>query len=154
MAGHSEIPLAKKLGIKPGIKAFFHSLPESVLAELKPALTDVELTRSLSPELDFILSFVRSKSELTKDFPVWKKHLSKSGCLWIAWPKKTSGLETTLSDIVVRDIGLKASLVDIKVRAVDAQWSGLKFVYRKGGRKRMEGNPDGAKRTRACLRDQ
>ena len=76
MAGYSEIPLAKKLGIKPGIKAFFHSPPESVLAELKPALTEVELTRSLAPELDFILSFVRSKSELTKALPVWKKYLS------------------------------------------------------------------------------
>jgi hypothetical protein len=134
MAGYSEIPLATKLGIKPGIKAFFHSPPKSVLAELKPALTDVEVTRSFSPELDFILGFVRSKSELTKDFPVWKQHLSKSGCLWIAWPKKTSGLETTLSDTIVRDIGLKASLVDIKVCAVDEQWSGLKFVYRKGDR--------------------
>jgi hypothetical protein len=134
MAGYSEIPLATKLGIKPGIKAFFHSPPKSVLAELKPTLTDVEVTRSLSPELDFILGFVRSKSELTKDFPVWKQHLSKSGCLWIAWPKKTSGLETTLSDTIVRDIGLKASLVDIKVCAVDEQWSGLKFVYRKGDR--------------------
>jgi hypothetical protein len=134
MAGYSEIPLATKLGIKPGIKAFFHSPPKSVLAELKPALADVELTRSLSPKLDFILGFVRSKSELTKDFPVWKKHLSKSGCLWIAWPKKTSGLETTLSDTIVRDVGLKASLVDIKVCAVDEQWSGLKFVYRKGDR--------------------
>jgi hypothetical protein len=134
MAGYSEIPLAKKLGIKPGIKAFFHSPPESVLAELKPALTEVELTRSLAPELDFILSFVRSKSELTKALPVWKKYLSKSGCLWIAWPKKTSGLVSTLSDTVVRDVGLKASLVDIKVCAVDEQWSGLKFVYRKGDR--------------------
>jgi|HubBroStandDraft_4_1064222.scaffolds.fasta_scaffold1249993_1 hypothetical protein len=60
MAGYSEMPLAKKLGIKPGTKAFFHSPPELVLAELKPALTDVELARALSSELDFILSFVRS----------------------------------------------------------------------------------------------
>jgi hypothetical protein len=134
MAGYSEIPLATKLGIKPGIKAFFHSPPKSVLAELKPALADVELTRSLSPKLDFILGFVRSKSKLTKDLPVWKKHLSRSGCLWIAWPKKTSGLASTLSDTIVRDIGLKESLVDIKVCAIDEQWSGLKFVYRKGNR--------------------
>ena len=134
MAGYSEIPLAKKLGIKPGTKAFFHRPPESVLAELKPALTEVELTRALTSELDFILSFVRSKSELTKDFPVWKNHLSKYGCLWIAWPKKTSGLASTLSDTIVRDIGLKESLVDIKVCAIDEQWSGLKFVYRKGDR--------------------
>ena len=134
MAGYSGTPLAKKLGIKPGMKAFLHGPTKTVLAELKPALADAKLAATLEPELDFILGFVRSKSELARDFAIWKSHLAKSGCLWIAWPKKTSGLTTDLTDGVVREVGLNASLVDVKVCAVDEQWSGLKFVYRRRDR--------------------
>jgi hypothetical protein len=134
VAGYSKTPLAKKLGLKPGITALFHDAPATVLAELAPALGHVTLVRSLTPGLDFILGFARSKAGLTRDFAAWKKHLAKSGCLWIAWPKKVSGVETDLTDNVVREIGLKGALVDIKVCAVDEQWSGLKFVHRKGNR--------------------
>ena len=138
VAGYSGTPLAKKLGIKPGMRAFLRGAPADVVADLKPALADVRMAKVLVPELDFILGFARSKSELRKDFAIWKKHLSKSGGLWVAWPKKTSGktsgLETDLTSDIVRDIGLKALLVDIKVCAIDEQWSGLKFVYRKSDR--------------------
>ena len=134
MAGYSATPLGKKLGLKPGIKAFFHDAPRAVVGALKPALAEVKMMRSLEPELDFILGFARSKSELTRDFAAWKRHLAKSGCLWVSWPKKTSGIETDLTDDVVRAVGLKAALVDVKVCAVDEQWSGLKFVYRKSDR--------------------
>src|SRR5262245_6947862 len=109
--------------------AFLHAAPASVMVELGPALDEVRIARSLKPELDMILGFVRSRSELTRDFPRWKKHLAKSGCLWVSWPKKASGLDTDLSDTVVREIGLHAALVDTKVCAVDTTWSGLKFVY-------------------------
>jgi hypothetical protein len=134
MAGYSGTPLARKLGIKPGMKAFLHGLPRTIIVELKPALAQVKLTSTLEPELDFIHGFAHSKSELKKNFPIWKRHLAKSGCLWVSWPKKTSGLETDLTDVAVREIGLNAALVDIKVCAVDEQWSGLKFVYRKSDR--------------------
>jgi hypothetical protein len=126
--------LARKLGIKPGMKVFFNELPSAVLAELKPALTEAKLSRRLEPSLDFIHGFVRSKSELKKRLPIWKRHLAKSGCLWISWPKKSSGLETDLTEIAVREAGLSAALVDIKVCAVDEVWSGLTFVYRKSDR--------------------
>jgi hypothetical protein len=134
VAGYSGTPLAKKLGLKPGLKAFFHGAAPAVISELKPALADIKLVRLPEPELDFILGFARSKSELTKDFSLWKRHLAKSGCLWVAWPKKASGIETDLTDNVVRAVGLKAALVDIKVCAVDERWSGLKFVHRRSDR--------------------
>jgi hypothetical protein len=134
MAGYSGTPLARKLGIKPGMKAFICGAPAAVVAELEPALADVKMVRSLEPDLDFIFGFARAEANLRKDFTAWKRHLAKSGCIWVSWPKKTSGLATDLTDGVVRAVGLKSALVDVKVCAVDQQWSALKFVYRKSDR--------------------
>jgi hypothetical protein len=134
MTGYSGTPLAKKLGLKRAIRVHLDSAPRSVREELKSALAEVKLVKGLEPELDFILGFAISQFELKKSMPIWKSHLSMAGQLWIAWPKKTSDLATDLTDQIVREIGLKASLVDVKVCAIDTQWSGLKFVYRKRDR--------------------
>jgi hypothetical protein len=80
--------------------------------------------------LDFAMLFVRRASELKKRFPRLRDRLESNGVLWVSWPKRTSGVETDLSDNVVRAIGLEAGLVDVKVCAVDEIWSGLKFVRR------------------------
>ena len=80
--------------------------------------------------LDFAMVFVRAQSELKKEFPGLRDRLVSNGVLWVAWPKQTSGVETDLSENVVRSIGLEAGLVDVKVCAVDNTWSGLKFVRR------------------------
>ena len=80
--------------------------------------------------LDFAMLFVRTVSELKKRFPGLRDRLESNGVLWVSWPKKTSGVDTDLSDNVVRMIGLEAGLVDVKVCAVDETWSGLKFVRR------------------------
>ena len=80
--------------------------------------------------LDFAMLFVRAVSELTRAFPRLRDRLESNGMLWVAWPKKASGVETDLSEGIVRSIGLKAGLVDVKVCAVDHTWSGLKFVRR------------------------
>ena len=80
--------------------------------------------------LDFALLFVRAQSELRKRFPQLRDRLESNGTLWVSWPKKTSGVETDLSENIVREIGLAAGLVDVKVCAVDDTWSGLKFVWR------------------------
>jgi hypothetical protein len=134
MAGYSRTPLAKKLGIKPGATTFVENLPAAVRADLEPALAKTGIMKSLGPEIDFILGFATSKAALKTDFARWKMSLSKTGCLWAAWPKKTSAIETDLTDNVVREIGLAASLVDVKVCAIDEQWSGLKFVLRRADR--------------------
>ncbi len=80
--------------------------------------------------LDFAVLFVRATSELKKGFPKLRDRLESNGMLWVAWPKKASGVETDLSEGIVRSIGLEAGLVDVKVCAVDHTWSGLKFVRR------------------------
>jgi hypothetical protein len=80
--------------------------------------------------LDFAMLFVRATSELKKGFPRLRDRLESNGMLWVAWPKKTSGVETDLSEGVVRSFGLESGLVDVKVCAVDHTWSGLKFVRR------------------------
>jgi len=80
--------------------------------------------------LDFAMLFVRRKSDLEKRFARLRDRLESDGMLWIAWPKKTSGVDTDLSEAIVRGIGLDAGLVDVKVCAVDHTWSGLKFVRR------------------------
>ena len=74
--------------------------------------------------------FTKSKTELTKEFHRVSKLLAPSGMLWVSWPKKSSGVTTDLDENVVRDIGLAAGLVDVKVCAVTEVWSGLKFVRR------------------------
>jgi hypothetical protein len=83
-----------------------------------------------SGALDFAMLFVRAQSELKKRFPELRDRLVSNGMLWVAWPKKTSSVESDLSEGIVRSIGLDAGLVDVKVCAVDNTWSGLKFVRR------------------------
>lgn len=80
--------------------------------------------------LDFAMLFVRAKSDLEKGFPRLRDRLESNGMLWVAWPKKASGVETDISEGIVRSIGLDAGLVDVKICAVDHTWSGLKFVRR------------------------
>ena len=80
--------------------------------------------------LDFALMFVRSQAELRKTFPLLRDRLESTGMLWVAWPKKAAKVESDVTESVVREYGLGAGLVDVKICAVDETWSGLKFVRR------------------------
>jgi hypothetical protein len=80
--------------------------------------------------LDFALMFARSQAALRKTFPLLRDRLESNGMLWVAWPKKAAKVETDLTESVVREYGLGAGLVDVKICAVDETWSGLKFVRR------------------------
>jgi len=135
MAGYSGTPLPKKLGIKPGSRVALPGLPADVKAELRDALAGCLVARDGKGPLDFALIFVRSSSELQKEFASLARKLAPAGMLWVSWPKKSSGVETDLDEGVVREIGLKAGLVDVKVCAVSEFWSGLKFVIRVKDRK-------------------
>jgi hypothetical protein len=104
--------------------------PGEVRTELKSALTKCEATGRGAPALDFAMLFTKSKSELTREFKQVSKRLAPAGMLWVSWPKKTSGVATDLDENAVRDVGLAAGLVDVKVCAVTDVWSGLKFVRR------------------------
>jgi hypothetical protein len=130
MPGYSGTPLPKKLGIKNGFQARLINAPPEVQSELKPALAGCALGRDGSVPLDFAMVFTKSKAELAKEFRQTAKILAPAGMLWISWPKKSSGVATDLDENVVRDIGLAAGLVDVKVCAVTDVWSGLKFVRR------------------------
>ena len=130
MAGYSGTPLVKKLGIRPGFDVAFVNAPENFVKQLDlPG--DVKV-RSLSKikDFDFILVFVKNQKILTAAFAQYSRKIKPNGMLWVSWPKKTSGVQTDVTENIVRDIGLAAGLVDVKVCAIDDVWSGLKFVYR------------------------
>ena len=130
MAGYSGTPLVKKLGIKPGFDVAFVNAPEDFVKQLDlPSDVNVR-SHSKARDLDFILVFVKSQKTLTTAFVQYSRKIRPNGMLWMSWPKKTSGVQTDLTENIVRDIGLAAGLVDVKVCAVDDVWSGLKFVYR------------------------
>ena len=130
MAGYSQTPLLKKLGIKPGVRVTLVHSPQGFKEELGTLPEGVKLVSSTSGSLDFILLFVSSERELQETFAVLAANLSVNGMIWIAWPKKSSGVVTDLSFTNVQRIGLDAGLVDVKICAVNEIWSGLKFVYR------------------------
>jgi len=130
MAGYSGTPLVKKLGIKPEFQIAFVNAPENFVKELELPVDVTVKPISRSKDLDFILVFVKSRAALMTAFAQHSGKIKANGMLWISWPKKASGVQTDLNDMIVRDTGLAAGLVDVKVCAVDEVWSGLKFVYR------------------------
>jgi hypothetical protein len=132
MAGYSGTPLPKKLGIKENFRTTLVEMPANVRKELKAALA---ACREEESALDFAMIFVTKQAELKKQFPKVAKQLAPAGMLWVSWPKKTSGMASDLDENLVRNIGLEAGLVDVKVCAVDEVWSGLKFVIRMKDRK-------------------
>jgi hypothetical protein len=130
MPGYSGTPLPKKLGIKDGFHVRLIEAPSDVVAELKPSLEKCKLAREPKAPLDFAMLFTKSAASLKKEFTQLGKNLAPAGMLWISWPKKSSGVPTDLNENIVREVGLAAGLVDVKVCAVTEVWSGLKFVRR------------------------
>ena len=120
--------------MKEGFRIIIINPPRDYLNALEiPRRTIV--ANQLKGPLDFIQFFTQVRNELEVQFPDLKRELLKGGMLWISWPKGSSKVETDLNEGIVREIGLKNGLVDVKVCAVDEVWSGLKFVYRKEDRK-------------------
>ena len=130
MAGYSGTPLPKKLGIKDGSRIVLINAPQDFESELGELPDNVEFIKRPTKSLDIILFFVLTKRALARDFAKLAANITANGMMWIAWPKKSSGVVTDLSEQRVREIGLNAGLVDVKVCAIDETWSGLKFVYR------------------------
>lgn len=128
-AGYSGTPLYKKLGIKPGQIAWFSGAPDGYASELLKA-EPFEVSKKLRRNLDFLHFFTSTRAELSREFPRLRDALKADGMIWISWPKKSAGVTTDLDENIVRDLGLKTGLVDVKVCAVDDTWSGLKFVFR------------------------
>ena len=129
-AGYSKKSLVEKLGIKECFAISIIGAPENYAATLGKLPSGVKLTKKLEGPLDFVQFFCSKRSQLEENFRRLKGALSARGMLWVSWPKGSSGVPTDLTENVVREIGLKNGLVDVKVCAVDETWSGLKFVFR------------------------
>jgi hypothetical protein len=130
MAGYSGTPLPRKLGLPPAGRAAFLSEPADFRKLVRPLPDGLEVTTRLSGQFQYIHLFVSRRSVLEKQFPRAAKALDKAGTFWVSWPKKASGVASDVTEAVVREIGLGAGLVDVKICAVDEVWSGLKFMYR------------------------
>src|ERR1700687_2088308 len=129
MAGYSETALVKKLGIKADFNISLVNAPVSLFDELTLP-QGVKVNSRSKRQLDFVLLFVKSEKDLQKKFAEYAGRLLPAGMIWVAWPKKSSGVTTDLSFNNVQTNGLAAGLVDVKICAVSDVWSGLKFVFR------------------------
>ena len=130
-AGYSGTPLPKKLGIKEEARlAIVGKVPDGFDRTLGKLPSGVEVRSQVRGRADVIVCFVTSRAELARRFPALKKALEPDGGLWIAWPKRSSGADTDMTEDVVREIGIPGGLVDNKVCAIDETWSGLRLVYR------------------------
>jgi hypothetical protein len=128
MAGYSQTPLLKKLGLKAGHRAWVLHPPEHYFEALAPLPEDVEIKSTLRASLNFAHFFVSRQADFKKYIIAARDHLQPDGMIWVSWPKKAAKVPTDLDENVIRDFGLKSGLVDVKVCAVDEVWSGLKFV--------------------------
>jgi Protein of unknown function (DUF3052) len=129
-AGYSGTPLPRKLGIKPGARRGLIGAPDGFDQTLGELPEDVAVRRQLRGQLDVIVAFMHERGELEKRLAAFKRALNPAGGLWIAWPKRSSGVPTDVTENVVRELGLAAGLVDNKVCAIDDVWSGLRLVVR------------------------
>jgi hypothetical protein len=127
-AGYSGTPLPQKLGLKSGMRFVALNDPPD-LGEILAGAPDLHHLARIAT-FDCALAFATTERMLAACFAKLSPRLVDAGMIWIAWPKKTSGAATELTEDVVRRTGLAAGLVDVKVCAIDATWSGLKFVRR------------------------
>lgn len=139
MAGYSGSPLPKKLGIKEGVKLALLASPKGFTRALGPLPEGVEIRTQARGRLDVIVFFATRRRELERRFPTMARALQPAGALWVAWPKRASGVATDLTFEPVQEIGLQCGLVDTKVCAIDDTWSGLRFVYRSADRSSSNG---------------
>jgi len=134
--GYSGTALPQKLGIREGCRLAVIAPPAGFPATLGPLPDGVQVRDQARGRLDVIVFFVTRRNELARRFPGFARALEPAGGLWIAWPKKTSGVATDLAFDAVQGVGLAAGLVDNKVAAIDPTWSGLRFVHRVADRPR------------------
>lgn len=125
-AGYSGTPLPKKLGIKSGSRVASFGAPPGFAASLGPLPEGVRWVKRGGYDLGLL--FCADAAQLRRVLPAAQRRMAAAGALWLAWPKKASGVATDLGDGAVRAAGLAAGLVDVKVCAIDEVWSGLKFV--------------------------
>jgi hypothetical protein len=131
--GYTGRPLGKKLSLKPGMRVWFDSMPESVLAEI--AMPELVHLAAPEPNLDAAHIFVTERADMEAKLAMLRPLLQPAGFIWVSWPKKASKVPTDITEDAIRAVILPTTdLVDVKVCAVDAIWSGLKLMIRKDRR--------------------
>jgi hypothetical protein len=130
-AGYSGTPLPRKLGFRPGLRAAYLGAPEGFAALLGELPEGVRVLRRPAPGMDLLVCFVTARAQLVRRLPALRAALAPGGMLWIAWPKRASGVATDMTEDVVREVALPTGLVDTKVAAIDATWSALRLVIRR-----------------------
>jgi hypothetical protein len=136
MAGYSGTPLPRKLGIKEGDRLAIIGAPPGFDATLGELPERVAIRTSARGTVDVAVFFITVRSALERRFEALKRAIFPDGGLWIAWPKRSSGMATDLTEDVIREIALDRGLVDNKVCAIDETWSGLRLVHRVADRGR------------------
>jgi hypothetical protein len=131
VAGYSGTPLLKKLGIGPGAKVAILGAPDGFDATLGELPEGAVVTRRLGGRRDVVLMFVTERAALAGRLDALRAAIAPDGMIWVAWPKKAARMPTDVTEDVVREVVLPTGLVDVKVCAIDATWSGLKVVIRK-----------------------
>lgn len=134
--GYSGTPLPTKLGIKEGASVVLVHAPDDAAALIAPLPDGVRLRRRIGANADVVVAFFTRRGALEREFDRLRSGIHDAGGLWIAWPKRASGVATDITEDVVREIALAAGLVDNKVCAIDATWSGLRVVVRRENRQR------------------
>lgn len=129
--GYSGTPLAKKLGFARDMSVVLLDAPPNLSVLLGELPSGVKVSRRLTHGADVVLIFVEYAADLSRKVLALKSAVAPDGMVWVAWPKRASKMPTDLTEDVIRDIVLPTGLVDVKVCAIDATWSGLKLVIRK-----------------------
>lgn len=131
MAGYSGTPLWKKLGLKDGFRVRTTMAPGNYEKLLGPNIPHLLLSARIRNNIDLWHFFTSSRAELSKLLPIMQQCIRRDGMIWVSWPKQSSGVPSSVTEDVVREVALPLGLVDVKVCAVDETWSGLKLVIRK-----------------------
>ena len=131
MAGYSGTPLTRKLGITAGSRVGLFEAPEGFSDTLGPLPDGARIATTLSGRFDVVLAFFTQRHRLERRLGALRRAVEPAGGLWIAWPKRTSGVPTDITEDTIREIALPTGLVDNKVCAIDGTWSGLRLVVRR-----------------------
>jgi len=129
-AGYSGTPLAKKLGYVDGLRVYMVDMPESVRAEIEMQASPDFINRP-GKQLPAAHVFATEAKALERQLSIVRTALAPDGMVWVSWPKKAAKVPTDITEDAIRAIALPMGLVDVKVCAIDATWSGLKLVIRK-----------------------
>jgi hypothetical protein len=130
VAGYSGTPQLKKLGILPGVSWDLDAAPDGWSFETAPDAA----SRAAGEAADVVVAFVRAAAELEPAIARLERRVFPAGALWVAWPRKAGGHLSDVSENDIRDTALARGLVDVKVAAIDQDWSGLKLVWRRENR--------------------